>query len=550
MGYQLLGTSLHGASTWWNVKERGAVGDGVANDTAAIQATIDSMPVGGGVLYLPAGTYKITSQLTVYPTISIIGDGIRATKIQQASTSANGIYGQFFFGARLAGFRLEGPGSGTGKGILFDYPTPPGSLPYIAFEDMQVASFGSDGINLLNPIVSRFDNVQVETCGGHGIHARGTPAGAAGTSLAFAACYMKTNAQSGFRLYRMTYCHFSGCAADHNGIGYDLEEVTGVTLSGCGVEAQDNNGGSYPGVGYKITNSTSVNLINSFLYDNRNIGWWVTGTSSAINLESPVEITPNASATLSVRVDSGNQVTLSETTLVTKRSIAGGTTTTNPQPVKRFLEDRTDFLNGITGSSYTSVTANGGSVAAQNTSWFDAAGVVQIQITSTGSGTAGIITGTSDIAGGCGRHTWSAKMQLSNVPDGTDDFLPRFGLLDAATAAPTDGVWFELDRAADATHWRVCTAVGGAATKTTTSTTADTSWHTFTVVYDGAAATPRAEFFIDGTSVGSSTTNVPVLSANAFGFGAGVAKVGAGTNVRAMRLDYALYELEFSAVRG
>jgi hypothetical protein len=545
-GYTLLGAAAQ--TSWWSVKDRGARGNGVADDAAAIQATIDAMPAGGGVLYLPAGTYKISSQITVYPTISIVGDGIRATKIVQSSTTANGIYGEYYFGAKLSGFRLEGPASGTGIGIKFDYPAPPGSLPYITMEDMQVAKFGGNGIDLLNPIVSRFANVQVEECGGHGIHAHGVPAGAAGTSLAFDACYMRANAQSGYRLYRMTYCAFTGCAADHNGIGYDLEEVTGVTLSGCGVEAQDNNGGSYPGVGWKITGSTSVSLLNPYLFDNRNIGWWITGSSRAVSLVGPVEGTPNASATLSLRVDTGSQAILSEPTLVTRRSVAG-TLTVTPRPVTRFVEDRTDFLNGVVGTSYTSSTASGGTVTAQNTSWFDAAGILQIQISATASGTAGILSHASAIAGGCGRHTWTAKAQVSNVPDGTDDFLPRLGLLDAATAAPTDGLWFELDRAADATHWRICTSLGATATKTTTTVTADTSWHTFTVVFDGAATTPAAEFFIDGVSVGTSTTNVPVLSANSFGFGAGVAKVGAGTNVRAMRLDYTGYELEFSAVR-
>lgn len=535
---------------WTNVVDHGAAGNGVADDTAEIQAAIDSMPAGGGILYLPAGTYNISSQLTVYPNISIVGDGIRATKIVQSSTTATSIYGEFYFGAQLRGFRLEGPDSGTGVGIKFDYPTPPGSSPYITFADMQVAKMGGNGIDLLNPIVSRFSNVQVEECGGHGIHVHGVPAGAAGTSLAFDACYTRANAQSGYRLYRMTYCHFSGCAADHNGIGYDLEEVTGVTLSGCGVEAQDNNGGSYPGVGYKISGSTSVGLINPFLFDNRNIGWWVTGGSTAVTIVSPVEQDPHAGATLSIRVDAGSQVTLSNPVLTTARAVAAGTTATSPQAVSRYATDRTDFLNGITGTAYTSSTANGGSVIAQTTFWFDAAGVLQMQISSTASGTAGILSHAAGIAGGCGRHTWTAKTQLSNAPDGTDDFLPRLGLLDDPVAAPSDGVWFELDRVADATHWRVCTAVGGTATKSTTTVVADTSWHTFGIVFDGTAGTPIATFYIDGVSVGTSTTNVPVLSANAFGLGAGVAKVGAGTNVRAMRLDYTNYELEFSTDRG
>lgn len=42
-----------------NVKDFGAVGDGVANDTVAIQTAIDSLSTTGGTIYLPEGTYLV-----------------------------------------------------------------------------------------------------------------------------------------------------------------------------------------------------------------------------------------------------------------------------------------------------------------------------------------------------------------------------------------------------------------------------------------------------------------------------------------------------------
>ncbi|MFI0265644.1 right-handed parallel beta-helix repeat-containing protein [Streptomyces luteogriseus] len=63
---------------WYNVKAYGAKGDDVANDRAAIQAAIDAATAaGGGVVYLPKGTYRISSPLlpTNATGLQIVGAG-------------------------------------------------------------------------------------------------------------------------------------------------------------------------------------------------------------------------------------------------------------------------------------------------------------------------------------------------------------------------------------------------------------------------------------------------------------------------------------------
>lgn len=58
-----------------NVLDYGAVGDGVADDTAAIQAAIDSLTEGGTV-YLPQGVYKTTATIIDNAkTINLVGVG-------------------------------------------------------------------------------------------------------------------------------------------------------------------------------------------------------------------------------------------------------------------------------------------------------------------------------------------------------------------------------------------------------------------------------------------------------------------------------------------
>ena len=59
-----------------NVKDFGAVGDGVTDDSNAIDAALNALPAGGGTIYFPAGNYAISREID-------IGDG-------NAATTANG----------------------------------------------------------------------------------------------------------------------------------------------------------------------------------------------------------------------------------------------------------------------------------------------------------------------------------------------------------------------------------------------------------------------------------------------------------------------------
>jgi hypothetical protein len=68
-----------------SVKDFGAVGDGIANDTSAIQLALNSAKF----VYIPAGTYLLTASLNVQSNTTIIGQG--ASSILKAG--ANLVYG-------------------------------------------------------------------------------------------------------------------------------------------------------------------------------------------------------------------------------------------------------------------------------------------------------------------------------------------------------------------------------------------------------------------------------------------------------------------------
>lgn len=70
----------------------GAIGDGVADDTAAIQAAIDAASVSGGVVHLPAGEYRLTRQagdatLTLRSNVTVRGEGFATHIFLDPSTA-------------------------------------------------------------------------------------------------------------------------------------------------------------------------------------------------------------------------------------------------------------------------------------------------------------------------------------------------------------------------------------------------------------------------------------------------------------------------------
>lgn len=84
--------ALEGRIPTYSVEQFGAVGDGATDDTAAIQAALTHAgDVGGAVVYLPAGTYVVSSTLTfpggtTQPSVVLRGDGANTTFISYTGT--------------------------------------------------------------------------------------------------------------------------------------------------------------------------------------------------------------------------------------------------------------------------------------------------------------------------------------------------------------------------------------------------------------------------------------------------------------------------------
>lgn len=99
-----------------SVKNYGAVGDGVTDDTAAIQRAIDACPTGGTVSF-PAGTYAINSTVYLRSGITITGAGTNQTVLVMPRKSAATVmlYGVNISGAAVRDLALRGSGAFTGN---------------------------------------------------------------------------------------------------------------------------------------------------------------------------------------------------------------------------------------------------------------------------------------------------------------------------------------------------------------------------------------------------------------------------------------------------
>lgn len=74
-----------------SVKDFGAVGDGVADDTAAINSAITAVSTTGGKVFFPKGTYKVTSTITITSSAGVTLEGESRTASVIKTNQATGV---------------------------------------------------------------------------------------------------------------------------------------------------------------------------------------------------------------------------------------------------------------------------------------------------------------------------------------------------------------------------------------------------------------------------------------------------------------------------
>lgn len=318
---------------WYNVVTQfGADPTGAADSTTAIQNAVNAC-AGAGVVYIPAGTYRLSSALAVGSGITIRGDGANATILDQYTTTANGITisGTTVTNVQILDLRINGFGTGTGVGISATADAGANPVIQLVLRNLYIYSMGSHGVYVLVPIVSTFDNVEAAVCGGRGFYITGVSATTTpGTSCTFLSCYANTCALDGWYINMMTYSTFIACASDSCATGYVVLGCQTLLFNGCGAESTVAKN-SLDGTGFKITVDASSNLSSEitlntcFVFASNAVGIWVTGGSTDVVITAPAEISPGGSATASIKTDTGTMSTIIGYSVVTALALTSNT---------------------------------------------------------------------------------------------------------------------------------------------------------------------------------------------------------------------------------
>lgn len=194
------------------------------------------------------------------------------------------------------------------------------------------------------------------------------------------------------------------------------------------------------------------------------------------------------------------------------------------------------YINGSTAiTPYVQSASGTGAACVANTSNLTAGRGPSTLICTTGSTSTGYASGSlagfkiaADTLGSFGAL-------FRNLSDATDEYIIRVGFISSKTsAAVTNGIWFEYNRLTS-TNWLICSNGGSGPTQTDSGIAASAStWYDLKFRFNAAGTS--ISYWINGTSAGSVTTNLP--DSTTIVYPCFLIVKSAGTNARILDFDY------------
>lgn len=211
----------------------------------------------------------------------------------------------------------------------------------------------------------------------------------------------------------------------------------------------------------------------------------------------------------------------------------------------------TDFLNnsaleiGLVSSNIGTGTAT--TIVAGET---NAVGLVAQACGTQSSGRTSLSTATNAIRLGGGVVRYVTRVRLSALSDGTDRFTVRIGFDDKGTGsgAATNAVGFRAVDNENSGNWRaVCRANSAETTIDSAIAPVTSGW--VTLAFEVNEDASSVQFWIDGTSLGSITTNIPNIAGREVGINTRIEK-SIGTNSRTLYTDLIAVSVEIASGNG
>ncbi len=197
-----------------------AVGDGIADDTTAIQDAINDVnEVNGGTVWMPEGTYLITNTIIHLSNVTVRGCGYNASIIRKAGAST-----AWSFAALPGEDRLRA------------------QLSYLRIDSSDSESPPSVGIDLSRSQFVHIHHVQVWDFGQGIVMSDGTAFSAyhvIGPEVEVNSCAIGIRAWANCNACTIIGSRVFWAFRDGDGIGIDVQDTGGLTVIGTTVESAD-----------------------------------------------------------------------------------------------------------------------------------------------------------------------------------------------------------------------------------------------------------------------------------------------------------------------
>lgn len=167
--------------TIFNVRSFGAKGNGVTDDTAAIQAAVDAaFNAGGGIVFVPEGTYLTSYTLTLPSKITLLGAGKDVSVIKRSTGGIAGagrvLENKNYGGAEpwdsniaILNMTVQGYYQSASPDYEHNHCIGFFNVRYVRVLDCKLLDAGGDGISARNAEYVVFECNEISHCGRNGI---------------------------------------------------------------------------------------------------------------------------------------------------------------------------------------------------------------------------------------------------------------------------------------------------------------------------------------------------------------------------------------------